>query len=75
MALQQLQQQQQHQYLTYSEMLKSVDEFYECWREFIEFDESMKEEQRKEYFRKIFKELATRFIDKKIKPGPPLGYC
>ena len=57
------------------EMIKSVDEFYECWRECIEFDEGIKEEHRKEYFRRIFPELATRFIDKKLKLSPPLGNC
>jgi hypothetical protein len=36
----------------------------------------VREEQRKEYFKRIFRELAARFIDKKIKPGgPPLSYC
>lgn len=68
-------QQQNTQTATLAEMLKSPDEFYDCWKECVEFDEALKEEQRKEYFRRIFPNLASRFVEKRVKQGQSLSYC
>lgn len=50
------------------EMMKAVDDYYDIWIAYNDFDAEIKDEYKRSYFEKEFNRIAISFIEKKTDP-------